>query len=47
MLMQCLLFDEREAREDVYRIATIVNLNIKDYVSCIDDLSLIIKRLPK
>ena len=46
ILKHCLLYADRKASLAVYRIGELLSMNLADYITCINDLQLIIERLP-
>ena len=47
ILKQGLLFHDSKARVSIYKVAEVIGtFNLADYITCIDDLELLIERLP-
>ena len=47
IVKQCLLFKDMRASINVYKLGAAVSLPITDYISCIQDLQLVIDWLPQ
>ena len=45
-IKQCLLYQDRKASSSAYKIAKVLNLNLGAYITNINDLQMIIERLP-
>ena len=45
IIKQFVLFSDTNASESAYKVAALSKLHIADYIDCLDDLKLIIKRI--
>ena len=46
ILKHCLLYSDRKAMLGVYKLGEFLQRNLSDYITCINDLQLIVERLP-
>ena len=46
IIKQSLLFYDREATVSIYKIAELLNIYLSDVIDCIEDLVIVIERLP-
>ena len=47
MLKRCLLFNDIKAAVNLYKLARLTsNIDFEDYISTLEDLEIIVKRLP-